>query len=84
MVHKNHKVFHVAEARIGDFLEILDPGQSARVTYRGWPKNDYVVVLDEGTTWDTDPGFDITGITPVLEPVEPGLVRHVCKNTMGG
>lgn len=70
---KNQRVFYVKPDRIGDFLGILDPRESARVTYRGFPNDDYLVVLEVGTNWDsTDPDLDTTGITPVVEPMGEG------------
>lgn len=59
------RVFTVTGAAISNLLELLDPGQGAKVTYRGYPNDDYVVVLDNRTNWDANDGCDTTGITPI-------------------
>lgn len=72
MTNELLRVFYVKTDRIADFLGILDPRESARVTYRGFPHDDYIVVLENGTkTWN-DPDLDQTGITPVPQPMGEG------------
>lgn len=61
------KKFIVPVGGIGDFLGLLDPNESAIITYRGYPHDDYIVELDKGTNWD--PEFD--GLTA------PGVVAIV-------
>jgi hypothetical protein len=61
------RVFLAKDAAIASLLQVLDPGQSAKVTYRGYPHDDYVVVFDQGTNWDDDSGCDSSGITPIRD-----------------
>lgn len=49
MLPKKKNKFIVAVGTIGDFLGILDPNESALVTYRGFPHDDYIVELSFGT-----------------------------------
>jgi hypothetical protein len=63
----NQKKFIVPVAGIGDFLGLLDPNESAMITYRGYPHDDYIVELSKGTNWD--PGFDCLyapGVTHIV------------------
>lgn len=61
------RIFIVAQAAIQNLLQVLDPGEGAKVVYRGYPNDDYVVILDKPTNWDADDGCDNTGITPVTD-----------------
>lgn len=48
MLPKKNKFIVKCDA-LNDFLGILDPGESALVTYRGYPHDDYIVELEFGT-----------------------------------
>lgn len=64
----NQKKFIVPVNGIGDFLGLLDPNESATVTYRGYPHDDYIVDLSTGTNWD--PEFDCLyapGVKPFVD-----------------
>jgi hypothetical protein len=69
-VIENCTRFAVREDKIGSFLEMLDPGESATVTYArknvpgSEPMHYYIVVLDRPTNWDL---LDVhgDGITPM-------------------
>ena len=62
----NQKKFSVPVDEIGNFLGLLDPNESATVTYRGWPHDDYIVELARGTNWD--PEFDCLN-APGVKPL---------------
>lgn len=72
------RVFMATDAAIGNLLQVLDPGEGAKVAYRGYPNDDYVVVLDQPTNWDADNGCDNTGITPISDDEqEQNLISFV-------
>lgn len=67
-IYINQKKFTVPIVQIVDFLGLLDPNESALVTYRGYPHDHYVVELGKGTNWD--PEFDCLhapGVEPVVD-----------------
>lgn len=75
------RVFLAKDVAISNLLQVLDPGEGAKVVYRGYPNDDYVVVLDKPTNWDDDNGCDNTGITPISdEQQEQSLI---CFMTTG-
>lgn len=74
------RVFIVAQTAIQNLLQVLDPGEGAKVVYRGYPYDDYVVVLDKPTNWDADNGCDNTGITPVTDEQQEQEII-VCMQT---
>lgn len=67
MLVTNQRKFKVPVNGIGDFLGLLDPGESAIITYRGYPNDDYIVELSKGTNWD--PEFNLI-YAPGVEPIE--------------
>jgi hypothetical protein len=44
--------FMVPYDEIGEFLDLLDPDETAIVKYRGYPHNDYLVDYDTPVTDD--------------------------------